>query len=95
MPQDELTIDPSVMSEILVHRDRYFTVPETRLDHVLAAVEGLDEPQRSVTELVIWGKHSKAETARILGFSRQYVHKLWADARDVLKESLGEMLQED
>ena len=95
MTQDELTIDPAVLEAVLVHHDHYFAVPETRLDHVLSAVEALDEPHRSVVELIVWGRLSKSEAARQLGFSRQYVHRLWAEARESLKGELGEMLQED
>jgi DNA-directed RNA polymerase specialized sigma24 family protein len=93
--KDEIILDPAIMEEILVHRDHYFVVPETKLDRVLDAVEALDEPHRSVVELIVWGKLSKSETGRQLGFSRQYVHKLWAESREVLKECLSEVLQDE
>ena len=95
MSKDEILYDPAIMAELLVHEDQYFAIPETRLDHVLHAVEALAEPQRSVVELIVWGKLSKAEIGRQLGFSRQYVHKVWADAQEALKEELGEILQEN
>ena len=91
MKHDEISMDPAILSEIMVHRDRYFEVDETLLDHVLSAVEALGDPHRSVVEMIVWGQYSKADVARELGFSRQYVFKLWAEAKELLKEELGEM----
>jgi len=95
MAKDEIIIDPSIMESIFAHEDRYFQVPSTRLDQAMDVVEAMSDPHRSVVELIVWGRHSKAEAARELGFSRQYVHKVWAEAQEMLKVELATLLEEE
>ena len=95
MAKNESLVDPAMLEELLIHEDHYFHVEATETDWVLEAVDELDEPRKSVVELIVWGRLSKAETARQLGCSRQYVHTLWADAQATLQEKLFEMLQKD
>jgi len=93
--KDEFVVDPASLESIVIYEDHYFQVDGTETDWILEAVDALDEPRKSVVELIVWGRLSKAETARQLGCSRQHVHTLWADAQQILREALHEMLQED
>lgn len=57
---------------------------------ILDLVEAMEEPTRSVVEMVGFAQLGKVETARRLGLSRQWVQKLWRQGREDLIRALQE-----
>jgi RNA polymerase sigma-70 factor (ECF subfamily) len=55
-------------------------------------VEGLDEEQRQVVELIWYGGMSQAEAAQVLGVSERTVMRRWLAARVCLVRTLGPTL---
>lgn len=54
---------------------------------LLDRLEAMPSPMRDVVELIAFGRYSKAETARQLGLSEPWVHKLWKRARKELEDA--------
>lgn len=65
--------DPSTLLDDLGAED----MPRPLLD----LIDRMDEPMKSVVEMVGFGQQGKVETARQLGLSRQWVQRLWRQAR--------------
>lgn len=57
-------------------------------DKLIELVEALPEPERTVVEMVTWGRCTKAEVAVALGRSRQSVHDIWMRGLDTLRAEL-------
>ena len=57
---------------------------------LLDIVDAMDEPMKSVVEMVAFAQLGKVETARRLGLSRQWVQRLWRRAKQEIKDALQE-----
>lgn len=63
---------------------------EDDLRPLLDIVDAMDEPLRSVVEMVAFANLGKVETARRLGLSRQWVQRLWRQGRQEIMDALQE-----
>lgn len=57
---------------------------------LLDIVDAMDEPLRSVVEMVGFANLGKVETARQLGLSRQWVQRLWRRGKQEIRDALQE-----
>lgn len=81
----EICVDPgSFEFDVSTLLDVEEDVPTPLLD----LLETMDEPMRSVVEMVAIGRLGKAETARQLGLSRQWVQRLWKQAKVEMVDAL-------
>lgn len=89
----ELPYDPEILAE---YPNPEPDLPDLeRLDRVSDAVEQLPQQQRTVVELLVWGKYTKAQVAEELGCSRSYVLKLWRLAMATLVQELDDLQDQD
>lgn len=85
-PGREILVDPSLFQ--YGEEDLFATVSEECESKVLDVLDALPEPKRSVVEMIAIGRLGKVETARALGLSRQWVQKVWRQAREEIADAL-------
>tara|TARA_E500000331_G_C16925881_1_gene569773 strand:- start:159 stop:425 length:267 start_codon:yes stop_codon:yes gene_type:complete len=81
----EIAVSPDIINSVFASVENE-THPER--ERLITLVESLPQKQRDVVELIVWGQMTKVDVAKKLGCSRSYVHKIWRNAKESMKNEL-------
>jgi len=81
----EIAVNPDIINSVFASVENE---PHPERERLITLVESLPQKQRDVVELIVWGQMTKVAVANKLGCSRSYVHKIWRNAKESMRDEL-------